>query len=265
MVFAICSKLSFNFERMKNMSKITVDIEYIKRSLTEIGYEISDVIQRENNGLNWQIKFSNSDAIITIYDSNRTKNSVVNGRPDADEDKLLKDLVNKLKCKEFSISPLNSTIVELIRSRKEDSYYDFKEIPHHDNEALLHDILCLSNNTENKDAFLIIGVTDNYSVIGVDEEWCSNNIFDFIKSMHFAGDHIPDISVEEIYYKCKKLIVIVCKSSKHVPFYLTERYKGINANQIYTRIGDTNTPKNKSANYSDVEKLWRIHFERENE
>ena len=42
---------------------------------------------------------------------------------------------------------------------------------------------------------------------------------------------------------------------------LAEKYKDIGI-QIYTRVGDTNTPKNECANYSDVEKLWRIHFER---
>lgn len=50
-----------------------------------------------------------------------------------------------------------------------------------------------------------------------------------------------------------QIIVIKCKGSKYVPFYLTKRYKSINENQIYTRLGDTNTPKNKSANYSDIE------------
>ncbi len=64
------------------MSKISVDIELIKTSLKNIGYEISDCIERENNGKNWQVKFSNSGAIVTIYDSNKTKNTVVNGKVD---------------------------------------------------------------------------------------------------------------------------------------------------------------------------------------
>ena len=55
------------------MSKVSIDIEYIKSKLNDIGYEISDCVERENNGVNWQLKFSNSGAIVTIYDSNRTK------------------------------------------------------------------------------------------------------------------------------------------------------------------------------------------------
>ena len=44
---------------------------------------------------------------------------------------------------------------------------------------------------------------------------------------------------------------------------LEEPYKGIGT-QIYTRVGDTNTPKNEMASYNDVKQLWRIHFENEN-
>ena len=247
------------------MSKINIDIEYIKNQLQNIGYEVSDCVEKENNGLNWQLKFSNSGAVVSIYDSNRPKNTVVNGKPEDGEKERLKWIVDSLKMKELSIDPLNAEIVSIIRSRKEDSFYDFKQIPHENNEDLLHDILCLSNNVENKDAYLVLGVTDDYNVIGVDQDWKSNNIFDFMKSQQFAGDHIPELEIKDLFYKYLRIVVIKCKSSKYVPFYLTKRYKGINDNQIYTRLGDTNTPKNQSANYCDVERLWRIHFERENE
>lgn len=247
------------------MSKISVDIEYIKSNLNNIGYEISDYIERENNGKNWQLKFSNSGAIVNIYDSNKTKNTVVNGKVEECEKNFLKSTVDSLKSKELFIEPLNVEIVNMIRSRKEDYYYDFKQIPHNNMEDLLHDILCLSNNIENRDAYLILGVKDDYSVVGVAYDWKSNNIFDFLRTQQFAGDHIPEIEVKDLYYKHMRIVAIKCKSSKYVPFYLTKRYKGINENQIYTRLGDTNTPKNESASYSDIEKLWRIHFERENE
>lgn len=249
------------------MSKINVDLNYIKEGLTNIGYIISDFDEKENNGRNWQIKFSNSGAVVTIYDTNAPKNSVVNGKTDLEEKEVLKTIVDGLKCKELVIDPLNKQIVDLINSNKEDFYYDFKVIPHKDRESLLHDILCLSNNTENKDAFLILGVQDStYEVVGITpEELKSNDIFDFLKSKKFAGNHMPEIEIKQIYYKYKIIGVIVCRSSKHVPFYLTERYKGINAYQIYTRVGDTNTPKDQYASYIDVEKLWRIHFKRENQ
>ncbi|MGI6377832.1 MAG: ATP-binding protein [Bacilli bacterium] len=246
------------------MSKVSVDIEYIKVGLKNIGYEISDCLERTNNGTNWQIKFSNSGAIITIYDSNRVHNTVINGKLANGETKILKKIVDGLKCKEFEPDPLNAKIIKLIRSNKEDFDYDFKQCMYSDNETLLHDILCLSNNLKNKDAYLILGVTDNYSVVGVDEKCTSNNVFDFLKKLKFVGGNLPEIEIKNLFYTYKKL-VIICKSSKNVPFYLTEKYRSIDANRIYTRIGDTNTPKNQHASYSDVEKLWRIHFEREKE
>lgn len=247
------------------MSKISVDIEYIKEQLKNIGYEICDCIEKENNGKYWQLKFSNSGAVVSIYDSNKTKNTVVNGKVNDDEKKTLKTVVDSLKAKELIIDPLNFEIVQIIRSRKEDYFYDFKQIPHKNNEDMLHDILCLSNNIENRDAYLILGVTDDYSVVGLDKEWKSSNIFDFLRTQSFAGDHIPEIEVKDLYYTYIRIVVIKCKSSKYVPFYLTKKYRGINENQIYTRLGDTNTPKNESASYADIEKLWRIHFDRESE
>ena len=247
------------------MSKISIDIEYIKNSLTNIGYKISDCIERENNGKNWQLKFSNSGAIVTIYDTNNMKNSVINGKINEEEKNNLKIIVDELKCKELVVDPLNKHIVDLINNKNEKDYYDYKRQYHTNKEDLLHDILCLSNNTNNSDAYLIFGVTDNFEVIGIKEKLKSNDILDFLKSKHFAGDHIPNVEVKNLYYLHKDISIIICKSSKFVPFFLVERYKGIGDHQIYTRVGDTNTPKDKNASYIDIEKLWAFHFKRENE
>jgi len=249
------------------MAKITIDIETIRQSLSDIGYEISDLIERENNGINWQIKFSNSGAIVTIYDTNNKKNSVVNGKCDEEERKVLKNIVDRLKCKEFQIDPLNREIVRRINERHEDFDIDFKRewyLPQKKAD-MLHDILCLSNNTENKDAYLVIGVDDDYQVLGVTKEIKSNDIIDYMKSKHFAGEHMPVFELKKLFYQHKTIYVIVCYSSKYVPFYLTEKEQRVCEHRIYTRVGDTNTPVDKGASYIDVERLWRIHFEREME
>lgn len=249
------------------MAKITIDIEAVKQGLVDIGYAISDCIERDNNGVNWQLKFSNSGAIVTVYDTNTKKNSVVNGKCDGEEQKALKQIVDGLKCKEIQIDPLNTTIVERIRLQHEDFDIDFKREWYSPEKkaSMLHDILCLSNNIENKDAYLVIGVDDEYNVVGVTEAIKSNDIIDYMKSKHFAGDHIPWLELKKLYYMYKTVYVIVCKSSKYVPFYLTEREQKVCDHRIYTRVGDTNTPVDKSASYADVERLWRIHFQRENE
>lgn len=243
------------------MAKISIDIVNIKESLAAIGYEISDCIERENNGVNWQIKFFNSGAIVTIYDTNTKKNTVVNGKCEDGESQALKQIVDGLKCKEITIDEINPIIVALINSKQESGHYDFKQEWHTQGKDgdLLHDILCLANNTEHINAYLIIGVTDTYDVVGVPEWKKSNEVYDFLRTKNFAGNHVPEIFLRKVYYKHHKIDVIEITASRKVPFYLVERYKDVGL-QIYTRVGDTNTPKNECASYNDVEKLWRIHF-----
>lgn len=41
---------------------------------------------------------------------------------------------------------------------------------------------------------------------------------------------------------------------------MLETFKGIMSNYIYTRIGDTNTPKDRSADINHIEYLWKKDF-----
>ncbi len=243
------------------MAKVSIDIEYVKNSLLKIGYVISDCIERENNGTNWQLKFSNSGAIVTVYDTNTKKNTVVNGKCEVGEKESLKEIVDGIKCKELPIDPVNEKIVAFINSKKEASQYDFKQEWQTSGKDgdLLHDILCMANNENNEDAYLIIGVADNYEVVGVKEWKKSNDVFDFLRSKKFAGGHIPNVELKKAYYKYLKIDVLVLFHSPNVPFFLQEKYRDVGT-QIFTRVGDTNTPKTEMASYSVIEKLWKIHF-----
>lgn len=241
------------------MAKISIDIENVKNALSSIGYVISDCIERDNNGTNWQIKFSNSGACVTIYDTNEKKNSVVNGKCDESERGALKEIVDLIKCKELEISPMNQDIVDLINSGKESDYYDFKQQWKTDNSGdLVHDILCLANNLRNCDSYLIVGVADDCEVVGVNEWKKSNEIFDYLREVEFAYRR-PEVELLRVYYKYFKIDVLSIKGTRDVPYYLNKQYRQVGT-QIYTRVGDTNTPKNKSASYHDVEKLWQMHF-----
>lgn len=122
------------------MSKITVDINNIKNNLKKIGYVVSDCLERNNNGLNWQLKFSNSGAIVTIYDTNNNKNTVVNGKLEPEEGKSLKEIIDRIKCKELLIDPLNEDIIMLINKKQEADFYDYKSQWHESKDKLLHDI-----------------------------------------------------------------------------------------------------------------------------
>lgn len=162
---------------------------------------------------------------------------------------------------------LYDEIFNLIESKNEGQYWDFKREPHKKNEDLLHDILCLVNAEHDGDRFLIIGVDDpseDCKIIGLNDN--TNNrkkeadLNDFLNNKHFAGGNIPKVNVRTLDFESKEVDVIIIKNSQFKPFYLEENYKNVKAFHIYTRTGDRNTPKNKNANFTDIEYMWKEHF-----
>lgn len=156
-------------------------------------------------------------------------------------------------------------ILELISSKREGEWWDFKrQWP--SKEDLLHDVLCLANNTQFKDAFLIIGVDEenDYSFRDVSSDEQRKNtqqVVDFLKDQPFAGDNIPRVQVFAQGVQSGETIdIIEIKASKDAPYYLRQNRFGLNAGAIYSRTVDSNTPKGKSANYRQTEALWRNHF-----
>lgn len=63
---------------------------------------------------------------------------------------------------------LRKEILELISLKQEGGYWDFKREWYHTDKKddLLHDIICMANNVENHDGYIIIGVDEecNYSI-----------------------------------------------------------------------------------------------------
>lgn len=85
-------------------------------------------------------------------------------------------------------------IMNLIASKTEGQYWDFKREPHKNNESLVHDILCLANTKHDGDRFLIIGVADpskNCEIIGLDENTPKRKkeaeLNDCLNSKEFGG------------------------------------------------------------------------------
>lgn len=163
---------------------------------------------------------------------------------------------------------LENIIYELIESKREGEYWDFKE-EHHQNKAdLLHDILCFSNSLHDGIRYIIIGVVDGtYEISGccnLSTRRKQSDLIDFLRSKKFAGGYRPDVEIRTITIESKELDIIIIKDSNYTPFYITEDYRNrmevVKANNIYTRVGDTNTPKNASADFNIVEKLWRKRF-----
>lgn len=158
-------------------------------------------------------------------------------------------------------------IHELVYSQQEGAYWDFKKewYSQHKKADLLHDIICMANNLEGKEAYIIIGIDEenNYRPVGIAEDVNrknTQNIVDFLRDKSFAGHIRPTVLVESILFDGKEVDVIIIKNSYSTPFYLTANYQGVYANNIYTRVMDTNTPKVKSADLHHVEYLWRKRF-----
>jgi endonuclease/exonuclease/phosphatase family metal-dependent hydrolase len=55
---------------------------------------------------------------------------------------------------------LQQEIESLIESKREDDYWDFKQCHHTNTADPLHDIICMSNNLADRDAYIIFGVAD---------------------------------------------------------------------------------------------------------
>ena len=157
---------------------------------------------------------------------------------------------------------MNEEIRTLISLKTEGGYWDFKQEWHSKNSDLLHDIICMANNIEDRDAYIIIGVANSGEIFGVIENNRKNqqNLIDFLRTVKFAGEKRPTVLVKTISIDEKEIDVIVVKNTNDTPYYLTDDYQGVFKGNIYTRIGDTNTPKTNAADVDKTEFLWKKRF-----
>jgi hypothetical protein len=169
-------------------------------------------------------------------------------------------------------SELHEKVLSLIASKREGDYWDFKR-EHHNNKAeLLHDILCMANSQNNNDSYIIFGVEDKTGdIVGVENDTNRRNqqgIIDFLRSKNFAGDYRPTIELRTVVFQQHEVDVLVVFDTLNTPFYLSQDYsdgeqkqrKIVRANYIYTCVGDTNNPIDKSADIHSVEYLWKKRF-----
>ena len=167
---------------------------------------------------------------------------------------------------------LEYAIHQLIQSGHEGAYWDFKA-SWLTGAGLLHRIICMANNLEDRDSYLIIGIDENQGLASVDltsdeNRLNTNELVNFLRDKKFLGGMRPEVSVRHVEYLGSELDIIEVKNSKHTPFMLVEEYtdkqgqgnKKVRANNIYTRVQDTNTPIDKSADLDKIEYLWRKRF-----
>ncbi|WP_194563442.1 AlbA family DNA-binding domain-containing protein [Savagea serpentis] len=162
---------------------------------------------------------------------------------------------------------LKEKINELISKKYEGAYWDYKQQYHENRADLLHDIICLANNTENRDAYLIFGITDDGRIVGVENDpnrKNQENFISFLREKDFEGGYRPVVEYNSLELGNDCIDVLIIKQSNRTPYFLTKDYsdgkKKVRAYHIYSRIMDTNTPKDKSADEKVVENLWKRRF-----
>lgn len=162
---------------------------------------------------------------------------------------------------------MKSLVEKLVEKKKEGTWWDFKREHHENSVNLLHDILCLSNAIHPGDRYLIIGVSDNYEYVNVNQGKKRRNqsdIIDLLKSKNFSENNVPIVSMETISIHNNEIDIIVIKNERTKPYYLlNDERKGkqlLRCGVVYSRVGDTNTPIDKCANPKDVALMWRERF-----
>ena len=162
---------------------------------------------------------------------------------------------------------LAEEIIKLVSLKQEGPYWDFKKQWYTDDKIqdMLIDIICMANNLENRDAYIIIGIDEenDYNIVDVVNDPNRKNtqqLTDFIKARKFAGEYRPVVTVEHLQYTTAILDVIVIHNTLNTPYFLKEEYRGVHPNNIYVRSQDSNTARDKSADYHQIEYLWKKRF-----
>ncbi|HIF9354178.1 TPA: ATP-binding protein [Photobacterium damselae] len=155
----------------------------------------------------------------------------------------------------------------LLSSKSEGLWWDFKQKFHDELFDLLHDITCLANVIHDGDRYLIFGISDDFEVIGLDENECrfsQADLIGYLRQQPYAENNTPTIELKFIQYANKSVAVLTIKNERLKPFYFTKelrsRNKILRAGSVYSRVKDTNTPKDSCANPKDIKAMWLERF-----
>ncbi|MDR0489279.1 MAG: ATP-binding protein [Propionibacteriaceae bacterium] len=155
---------------------------------------------------------------------------------------------------------LADVVLSLISDCREGGYWDFKKQWPLGAE-LLHDIICMANNLEDRDAYIIIGVNEanGFAVVGVENDQGrrnTNDLTNFLRYKKFQGGMRPTALVQTFTLVGHQVDVLIVKNTSHTLYLITEdfteapagaRPRTVRANSIYTRVQDANTPIDKTA------------------
>ena len=161
---------------------------------------------------------------------------------------------------------LIAEIEALLARRSEGTYWDFKRCHHTHKADLIHDVLCLANAMHRGSRFLIFGVDDSdcslHDISGDPGRRTQADIAGLFRdnASKFFQSRFPDFHLTEMTIDETLLDVLVIEDAPYKPYYLVEKYGKLHANNIYTRVCDTNTPVTDAAQPHEIERMWRERF-----
>ena len=151
---------------------------------------------------------------------------------------------------------------------REGGYWDFKKEYHKNKAELLMDIICMANNQEDRDAYIIFGIEDKtMEVIGVENDPNRkdlNQLSQFISGKYFSI-YTPEIDLQTIEIEGHQIDVLIIYNTNHTPYYLErdvkDQKKIVHQGQIYVRLNDHKEGNgNQAAPYCCIEYLWKKRF-----
>ena len=155
-------------------------------------------------------------------------------------------------------------LVDLL-AEVECEWLDFKGAHHADTLDLLHDILCLVNSWADGHRYLVFGVANDKSIIGVESDPNRKTgamINDLLQ--HSNLNRLPTVALRSYMEAGHAIDVLTIKNRPDKPFYATkDKQQGrqlLRAGVVYTRVGDTNVPLVETASEEQIELMWRERF-----
>jgi hypothetical protein len=150
-------------------------------------------------------------------------------------------------------------------SQKESESLDFKREFHENNAQLLHDILCLSNSYYQGDRFIIFGVANDKTVLGVENDpnkKTNADLHDFLRQVHL--NKIPQVELTFHQFSGHEIGVLRIVNTPNKPYFIRKDFQvgraTVRAGVVYTRLSDTNIPRNETAPEDHIEIMWKERF-----
>jgi len=152
-------------------------------------------------------------------------------------------------------------IKKLISLGIEGNHWIFRKSWEDCQATMLHDIICLANTIINRDGYILMGISEDGEVIGVDSAIPNAAALSkWLEGISFAGPDIPHVKIDRIDVDGKNVDVLTVLNSYNTPFYLSSSLGYLVGGAIYSRTQAGNTPVDSTSTYAQVEQLWKKRF-----